>query len=127
MKLYFQLGGGGRAPSDTVRKFGIKPRMRCGSRLSRGMGLPLASRGWLELGLVWDPSRLVSDAVGPGCRTSGDKVKFAGPPKSAGAAYSPESASEPVAAIRLADGSGASGSSLALLTIDCGPGSCERR
>jgi len=55
VKLYFQPGGGGAAPSETLRKLGIRPRIRVGSRCSSGTGLPLASTGVPARGLpsVW--------------------------------------------------------------------------
>lgn len=45
MKLYLKPGGCGMDPPETLRKLGMKPRMRCGCRRSMGMGCPLESTG----------------------------------------------------------------------------------
>jgi hypothetical protein len=52
LKLYFQLGGGGLAPPETVLKFGMNPRMRVGCRRSSGISFPFASTGPAATGLA---------------------------------------------------------------------------
>ena len=72
--------------------------------------MPLASRGTLELGLGRASPWLASCADWPVCARSRVKVKPDGSVRPAEEEYSPESGAEALAARRLADGCGASGS-----------------
>src|SRR5664280_2057521 len=110
LKLYFQPGGWGLDPPETERKLGMKPRMRFGCSRSRGMGLPSASTGMSEAGLGCLSPWLAFCAGWPVCARSAEMAKPNGPVRSDEEEDSPESATEALAARRLADGCGASGS-----------------
>jgi len=81
------------APPDTVRKLGIRPRIRVGSRRSSGIGLPFASTGTWEAAFGVLPC-----PVAVGASVAGGWAKAAAPSVSGAAEVEMAGRSDPAAA-----------------------------